>query len=301
MEHRDGRDVTPDRRRAPHLKVPPLTLPTVVRQGVLGSGETLGELWWGGLGFRPPRCRPWLSAVRRQIDPRALPVGLVAEAVFDVHGSVKALRLTPDWRSTVVVERSGGDAGRPARGSSRRARPRGRARAPYNRVCSTPCAPPARARALAVALADLFQWDIDFHREVRSGDTFALLVERVRREGTTVAYGPVVAATYDNRGKRYTAVRYAFAGGRRATTTSDGRPLRKQFLSAPLQVLAPDLALLLSPGCTRSWAGRLPHWGVDYGAPVGTPVMTTADGVVTFTGWRGGGGNTVEVRHAGAT
>jgi murein DD-endopeptidase MepM/ murein hydrolase activator NlpD len=44
---------------------------------------------------------------------------------------------------------------------------------------------------------------------------------------------------------------------------------------------------------------RMPHWGVDYGAPIGTPVMVTGDGVVSFVGWRGGGGNTVEVRHGG--
>jgi murein DD-endopeptidase MepM/ murein hydrolase activator NlpD len=44
---------------------------------------------------------------------------------------------------------------------------------------------------------------------------------------------------------------------------------------------------------------RLPHYGVDYGAPAGTPVMATADGTVSFTGRKGGGGNTVEIRHAG--
>ncbi|OYV94283.1 MAG: hypothetical protein B7Z68_07840 [Acidobacteria bacterium 21-70-11] len=234
----------------PRLMVPPLTLPTVVRHGVLASGETLATLV-GRLGLSPSEMLPWLAAVRTQIDPRALPVGLVAEAVFDVHGAVNALRLTPDWRSTVVVERSGATlVGR------REERPVERevvvVRGTVQSSLFDAIAAAGEGDTLAVALADLFQWDIDFHREVRSGDTFAILVERIRSAGRTVGYGPVIAASYDNRGKRFTAVRYAFAGGRPSYYDERGRP-----------------------------------------------VMVTADGVVTFRGWRGGGGNTVEVRHAG--
>ncbi|MDD5563363.1 MAG: peptidoglycan DD-metalloendopeptidase family protein [Thermoanaerobaculaceae bacterium] len=280
----------------PHLSVPPLTLPTVVRKAALASGETLAGLV-GRLGMTPAELPAWLAAVGGQIDPRALPVGLVAEAVYDVHGAVKALRLTPDWRSTVVVERSGG-----ALVGRREARPverelvvvRGAVRSSLFDAVATA----GEGDTLAVALADLFQWDIDFHREVRSGDTFAILVERIRSDGRTVGYGPVVAASYENRGKRFTAVRYAFDGGGASFYDEMGRPLRKQFLRAPLKFSR--LTSRFSLARMHPILGvRLPHWGVDYGAPVGTPVMVTADGVVTYAGWRGGGGKTVEVRHAG--
>ncbi len=280
----------------PRLVVPTLTLPTVVRQSALAGGETLTTLM-ERLGFSPSELLPWLAAVRAQIDPRALPVGLVAEAVFDVHGAIEALRLTPDWRATVVVERSGATlVGR------REERPVQRevvvVRGTVQSSLFDAIAAAGEGDTLAVALADLFQWDIDFHREVRSGDIFAILVERIRSDGRTVGYGPVMAASYENRGKRFTAVRYAFAGGRPSYYDDKGRPLRKQFLRAPLKFSRVTSRFSLAR-MHPILGVKLPHWGVDYGAPVGTPVMVTADGVVTFTGRRGGGGNTVEVRHPG--
>ena len=280
----------------PFLRVRPLALPTFVRQGVLGSGETLGELV-GRVGLPTAEIPAWIAAVRQVLDPHALPVGLLAEASIDVHGSVRELRLTPDWRATVVVER--GEHGISARSEARPVDREfvvvdGTVRSSLFDAMGTT----GERETLALELADLFQWDIDFHREVREGDTFALLVERVRSEGSTVAYGPVLAATYTNRGKRYTAVRFAFGGGKESYYDEHGSPLRKQFLRAPLRFSR--LTSRFSLARMHPILGqRVPHWGVDYGAPVGTPVMTTADGVVTFTGWRGGGGNAVEIRHAG--
>ena len=274
----------------------PLSLPTFVRQSALASGETLGDLL-GRVGLPAPEIPAWLSAAQQVLDPRSLPVGLVAESVSNVHGSVVSLRLTPDWRASVVVERDG-DSIR----ARREMRPverdllvvDGTVRSSlFDAMSAT-----GESETLALELADLFQWDIDFHREVREGDTFALLVERVRSEGTTVAYGPVIAATYTNRGKRYTAVRYAFAGSKDSYYDEHGSPVRKQFLRAPLRFSRLTSRFSLSR-MHPILGQRMPHWGVDYAAPVGTPVMATADGVVTFTGWRGGGGNAVEIRHAG--
>jgi murein DD-endopeptidase MepM/ murein hydrolase activator NlpD len=280
----------------PQLKVAPLPLPTFVRRDTLARGETLADLL-ERVGLPAAEVPAWLSATQQVLDPRALPVGLVAESVTDVHGSVDSLRLTPDWRAAVVVEREG-----TAIRARRELRPverdlvvvEGTVRTSLFDAMGTT----GESETLALELADLFQWDIDFHREVREGDTFALLVERVRSEGTTVAYGPVVAATYTNRGKRYSAVRYAFAGAKDSYYDERGSPLRKQFLRAPLRFSRLTSRFSLSR-MHPVLGQRLPHWGVDYAAPVGTPVMATADGVVTFTGWRGGGGNAVEISHSG--
>ncbi len=280
----------------PLVKVLPLPAPEFVRRAVLTRGETLGHLA-NRVGLTPPEVQEWLSAVRAVLDMRTLPVGLLAEAVVDVHGSVRTLRVTPDWRATVVVERSG-------EGLRARQEPRplqrelivvdGTVRTSlFDAMAAT-----GERDELALELADLFQWDIDFHREVRDGDTFTLLVERVSSEGRVVAYGPLLAASYTNRGTVYTGVRYAFGTNRESYYDAHGRPLRKQFLKAPLRFTRLTSRFSLSrlhPILGR----RLPHWGVDYGAPVGTPVMATADGVVTFAGWRGGEGRLVEIRHAG--
>jgi murein DD-endopeptidase MepM/ murein hydrolase activator NlpD len=280
----------------PLLKVAPLPLPSFVREGVLSRGETVAQLA-ARLGLPASEMPQWLAAVQAQIDPRALPVGLVAEAVVDSWGGVKALRLTPDWRSTVIVERGldGLRARREARFVERRlVVVEGTVHSSlFDAMGAT-----GESENLAMELADLFQWDIDFHREVREGDTFALLVERVTAEGATVAYGPVLAASYTNRGSRYTAVRYAFGGGKESYYDEHGSPLRKQFLRAPLRFSRLTSRFSLSR-MHPILGQRLPHWGVDYGAPVGTPVMTTAEGVVTFTGSRAGAGNEVEISHAG--
>ncbi|MGD1148392.1 MAG: peptidoglycan DD-metalloendopeptidase family protein [Thermoanaerobaculaceae bacterium] len=283
-------------RPRPLLTVAPLASPTIMYRGILSSGETLGHLL-NRLGIGASELQGWLAAVQLHLDPRSLPTGLLAETSIDVHGVVKTLRLTPNWRAAVVAERSGDliTARREERQVERElVVVEGTVRSSlFDAVTAT-----GESETLALEMADLFQWDIDFHREVRSGDTFALLVERVRSDGRTVSYGPVVAASYTNRGKRFTAVRYAFGSAKPSWYDEHGSPLRKQFLRAPLKfsrVTSRYSAARMHPilGVT------LPHWGVDYGAPAGTPVMVTGDGVVSFTGWRGGGGNAVEVRHPG--
>ena len=280
----------------PVVRIAPLPAPTFARRAALQRGETLSQLA-ARVGLSSSEVGSWVSAARGVLDLRTLPVGLTAEAMTDIHGTVRLLRLTPDWRTTVVVEQ--GPGGLSAR---REPRPLERDLVVVEGTVRTSLFDAMGATgegdSLALELADLFQWDIDFHREVRQGDSFSLLVERVRSEGRVVAYGPVLAATYTNRGTTYTGVRYSFAGSQDSYYDRLGRPLKKQFLKAPLRFtrLSSRFSLArLHPILGR----RLPHWGVDYAAPVGTPVMATADGVVTFAGWRGGEGRLVEIRHAG--
>ncbi len=283
-------------RPRPLLTVRPLGLPVLVRQDVLKSGETLGQLLTR-LGVPNQELQPWLAAVQGQLDSHSVPAGLAGESVTDVHGAVVSVRLRPGWRTTVVAERSGERvlARREERSMERElVVVRGSVRSSlFDAVTAT-----GEGESLALELADLFQWDIDFHREVRTGDAFAILIERIRSEGRTVGYGPVVAASYTNRGRTFSALRFAADGAHPSFYDAHGSPLRKQFLKAPLRFsritsryamarLHPILGI------------RLPHWGVDYGAPVGTPVMATADGFVASAGENGGGGNMVELRHAG--
>jgi murein DD-endopeptidase MepM/ murein hydrolase activator NlpD len=279
-----------------HLEVAPFELPTSLRSATLSKGETLSGLL-GELGAPAHELQDWVTAAGGALELRSLPVGLTAESVLDYHGVVSSIRLTPDWRAAVVLERT-------AQGvrSRREERPVEReivvVRGTVSSSLIGAVAAAGEEEILALALADLFQWDVDFHREVRSGDTFAVLVERVRSEGRTVAYGPIVAAEYVNAGRGCTAVRYAITAGSAGYYDQLGRPLRKQFLRAPLRYSR--LTSRFSMSRKHPVLGRrMPHWGVDYGAPAGTPVMVTGDGVVSFVGWRGGGGNTVEVRHGG--
>jgi murein DD-endopeptidase MepM/ murein hydrolase activator NlpD len=151
---------------------------------------------------------------------------------------------------------------------------------------------------LVQQLIDVFQWDIDFF-ELQRGDSFSVVVDKRYADGDFIGYGPVTAARFTHDGTTYEAFRSA-------TSTSSGyynaqgAPLRKQFLRAPLKFTR------VTSGFTKKRFHPVlhlfrPHNGVDYGAPVGTPVMTTADGVVVENSFRGGEGNYVRIRHSSAT
>jgi murein DD-endopeptidase MepM/ murein hydrolase activator NlpD len=150
---------------------------------------------------------------------------------------------------------------------------------------------------LAVQVAQIYQWDIDFFRDLRKGDTFVAVVDRQTVDGEFYAWGTVFASRFVNDSRVLDAVAYPDDSGRLGYYDLEGRPLRKQFLRSPLKFSRVTSRFSMNryhPLLRR----RMPHYGVDYGAPVGTPVHATADGTVIFAGRKGGGGNMVTVRHA---
>ena len=149
---------------------------------------------------------------------------------------------------------------------------------------------------LVQQLVDVFQWDIDFF-ELRKGDSFTLVVKKQYAGAELIGYGPIVAARFTNRGNTYEAFRHEQADGRAGYYGTAGAPLRKQFLKAPLQFTR------VTSGFTKKRFHPVlkyfrPHYGIDYGAPIGTPVMTTADGVVVEARYKPGEGNFIRVRHS---
>jgi murein DD-endopeptidase MepM/ murein hydrolase activator NlpD len=147
---------------------------------------------------------------------------------------------------------------------------------------------------LAYSMADVLQWDLDFNRDLRLGDRFEVLYERVFLDQRFHGVGDVLALAYESGGRRLTAYQYGDAG---AYYDVEGRPLQKMFLRSPLRY-----SRVTSGFSNRRFHPVLktyrPHYGVDYGAPAGTPVRATANGVVASAGWEKGGGRTVRLRHA---
>jgi murein DD-endopeptidase MepM/ murein hydrolase activator NlpD len=149
---------------------------------------------------------------------------------------------------------------------------------------------------LALDLADIFAWDVDFNTEIRSGDSFRAAVEKLSLDGSPVRYGRILAAEFVRGGRVLRAFRHEGATGA-FYYDADGNPLRKAFLRSPLRFTR------ISSRFARSRLHpilriRRPHLGVDYAAPTGTPVHAAADGVVILAGWLGGYGRTVRIRHA---
>ncbi len=148
----------------------------------------------------------------------------------------------------------------------------------------------------AVGLADIFGWDIDFVLAVRPGDSFVVTYPEIWRDGVYVKDGPIEAAEFINQGHEYRAVRYTDPTGAAHYYTPDGRPLHKAFLRAPLEFTRVSSGF--NSGRFHPILHRIrAHQGVDYAAPIGTPVRAAGDGAVRFAGAKGGYGNLVEIEH----
>jgi murein DD-endopeptidase MepM/ murein hydrolase activator NlpD len=151
---------------------------------------------------------------------------------------------------------------------------------------------------LAMRLAEIFGWDLDFYTDARPGDTFRVVVEKKQlSNGETAGYGRILAAEYNNQQHPYRAVLFHEASGNPAYFTPEGKSLKKAFLHSPLKFSAPITSHFSTHRYHPILKQTRPHLGIDYGAPSGTPVQTIGDGRVIFAGPKGGAGNLVEVAH----
>ncbi len=150
---------------------------------------------------------------------------------------------------------------------------------------------------LAIMLEEIFAWDVDFRTDIQPGDSFKILVEKEYIDGEFSGYRDILAAEFINRGKAFHAFRFTYPDTQKSDYfTWEGNSVRKEFLKSPLK--SPRITSRFSSRRLHPvWKTYRPHYGVDYGAPVGTPVYATADGVVTFAGWSGASGRMIRIRH----
>lgn len=154
----------------------------------------------------------------------------------------------------------------------------------------------ANSPQLALQLAEIFAWQIDFLTECREGDTFNILVEKQYR-GDFYRWGEVLAAQYKGELlSKHTAILFKDPSGHTDYYTEEGDSLRKAFLRAPLhyKYISSYFSKNRLHPILRIWR---PHLAIDYAAPTGTPVSTIGDGTVIFAGWNDGYGNYIKVRH----
>jgi murein DD-endopeptidase MepM/ murein hydrolase activator NlpD len=150
---------------------------------------------------------------------------------------------------------------------------------------------------IALQLADIFGGDVDFHRDLRRGDRFAVVYETLDFGGRAVRSGRVLAAEFSSRKQTFRAIWFQDAAGKGGYYSPEGENLRKVFLRSPLEFsrVTSGFGIRRHP-ILQQWRA---HQGVDYGAPTGTKVKATGDGVVTFAGRRSGYGNLIVLRHHG--
>jgi len=149
---------------------------------------------------------------------------------------------------------------------------------------------------LAVELADVFKYDIDFVNQAQPGDSFIVAYEQQFQDGEFVRDGDILAAEFVNSGKTYRAVRYIGPNGKADYYTPDGRPVRKAFMRYPVDYARISSGFSLArrhPVLNRVRA----HKGIDFAAPSGTPIKAAGAGRIASRGRNGGYGNAVVLAH----
>ena len=249
------------------------------------------------------------ASVAEVLDPRRLRAQDPVYSMVRRGGELVAVRLPRRGQGVVVAERRDGvwhSRYRPYRRAHVRRVVRGELRGALETSIRRAGGP----SRLAHGMARVLQWDLDFNRDLRLGDGFEILYDELLLDGKAEGVAAIVALRYRNRESWLEAYRFA---GAESTESEDavaaaetgtgryydgeGQPLRRQFLRSPLPYSRVTSRFSMNryhPILKR----RMPHYGVDYGAPAGTPVRATADGTVVSAGTRGGGGRTVRLRHA---
>jgi murein DD-endopeptidase MepM/ murein hydrolase activator NlpD len=282
-------------------------------------------LWMDSFGARPVAAEPALRAFRGTVTPRAtlakalagtlsptaihdlveasrpvynlarLTVGRPFAVLLDAEGLVQAFTYGIDELRTLRVTRRGDDL--LAEVVSRRYETQvATVHATITSSLFTAVTAAGEDDQLALDLAEIFAWDVDFNTELQKGDSFRVAVEKLTLDGRFSRYGQILSAELVRGSRILRAVRFDSGSGT-GYYAPDGTPLRKAFLRSPLK---------FTRITSRFTAARFhpilnvmrPHFGVDYAAAIGTPVMAAADGVVTLAGWQEGFGKTVKLRHA---
>jgi murein DD-endopeptidase MepM/ murein hydrolase activator NlpD len=289
---------TPSRRLAtppPPAPAPPPAAPAAalrVLEGTVARNSTLESLLSETL--RPEAIYHLVAAARPVYDLARLSVGRPFQLALTPDGLLAAFSYGIDELRTLRVRRNGD--GLEADVLTRQWDTRVET-AQGSIVSSLFAAIEASGEdaQLALDLAAIFEWDVDFNTELQKGDSFRAAVEKQYLDGRFGRYGRILAAELQRGERTIRAVR--FEGGDKVEYyTPEGLPLRKTLLRSPLKFSR------ISSGFSRSrlhpiLRTRRPHLGVDFAAPSGTPVRAAADGVVTLAGWQGGYGKTVRLRH----
>lgn len=143
---------------------------------------------------------------------------------------------------------------------------------------------------------DLFAYKVDFGTETKPGDEFSLVYEEIFLDGKFLRFGNVLAAHYKTKeGEEHFGFRHT-SGEKVAYFDEKGQSLKSQFLKSPLA--SAKITSVFGRRFHPILKKMKMHQGVDYAAPLGTPVQSIASGVVVHAGWKGSYGKLVTIKHS---
>ncbi len=281
------------------LEAPALDQVPFPLEGRIRRGDTLDRVLRRA-GVADDELAQAAAAVAEVLDPRKLRANAPYFSLVRRNEGLVGIRFPRRGYGVTVAERSASgwkSHYRPYRRSYLRRSLRGELSGPLE---SSIREAGGDAR-LANSMAKVLQWNLDFNRDLRLGDRFELVFDELLLDGELQGVATIHGLRYRNRDRWHEAYRFSGdeADGRSFDRyyDADGRPLQRQFLRSPLPYSRVTSRFSMNryhPVLKR----RMPHYGVDYGAPTGTPVRATADGTVLSAGVRGGGGRTIRLRHA---
>ena len=145
-------------------------------------------------------------------------------------------------------------------------------------------------------LAEIFQWELDFSNDIRKGDHFSIIYDRLYRDGKYIGDGDILAAEFVRGSRVHRAIRHTDQEGRTAYYTPDGKAKGRTFSRHPVDIVRITSKFNLKRMHPVLHQIRA-HKGVDYGSPYGSPIRAVADGEISFSGDRSAYGKTVIIKH----
>ena len=260
----------------------------------IGQGQYLASIL-ADLGFEANQREKIIGAVSSIYPPSRLQVGNSYATITDSMSAVKYVVFEKSRTDFTVVDLSGDtikvyDDTKPV--TLKREYAEGTISSSlWNAIIDT-----GAPALLALKLSDVYAWQVDFF-DIKKGDSFRLMYDVAYIEDTImVGISSIEGAVFTHQGKQFQAIPFQ-QDSIMEFFDEEGNSLRKAFLKAPL-----DFFRITSKFSNSRYHPILkrsrPHHGVDYAAPVGTPVKTIGDGVVIEKGFqRGGAGNFLKVKH----
>lgn len=149
---------------------------------------------------------------------------------------------------------------------------------------------------IILSAVHILGWDIDFSQDVRAGDSFVIVYDEEWLQGEKLEDLEILAVEYTSRGRSHRAAKYTDASGRTHYYTPDGKSVKRPFIRMPLKFTR--ISSRFNPRRLHPILKvHRPHRGVDYAAPIGTPVYSAGHGTIVFRGRKGGYGNVVIIQH----
>jgi len=261
---------------------------------IVSEGDIPAEIFYEYANFSANDVETLLKCSEDVYDFTNLKIGQKLEFIYGENDEVEKIRYYLGTEKMVVVERDG-DAFRADKEDIQYDIQEETISIKIDEFFYKDAMDAGLSESSILEVADVFSFDIDFMTDIRVGDEVKIIYEKRTYCGKEATDGNILAAKFVNDGQEYFA--YCFESeGEGSHYDSDGKELLRQFLKAPLsyrRITSGYTGARLHPITKKVTA----HYQIDYAAPVGTPVVSTARGTVTSAGWEGGWGNIIRIQH----